>query len=73
MLCFSSFNNALDGYFYWMAIESAGMADLVLVNSRFTAATFAKTFRHLNAQGVRPAVLYPAVNVEQFEGPCAYK
>ena len=56
-----------------MAIESAGMADLVLVNSRFTAATFAKTFRHLSAQGVRPAVLYPAVNVEQFEGPCAYK
>lgn len=53
--------------------KTTGMADLVLVNSRFTAATFAKTFRHLNAQGVRPAVLYPAVNVEQFEGPCAYK
>lgn len=56
-----------------MDIESAGMADLVLVNSRFTASTFANTFRQLNARGIQPAVLYPAVNVEQFEGPCSYR
>lgn len=53
--------------------QTTGMADLILVNSRFTASMFAKTFRDLDAQGVRPAVLYPAVNVEQFDGPCAYR
>ncbi|XP_042458175.1 alpha-1,3/1,6-mannosyltransferase ALG2-like [Zingiber officinale] len=55
-------------------IEEAttGMADLVLVNSKFTASVFAKTFCRLHSRGIRPAVLYPAVNVQQFEGPCAY-
>ncbi|KAK9116028.1 hypothetical protein Sjap_014975 [Stephania japonica] len=55
-------------------IEEAttGMADLILVNSKFTALTFAKTFRRLDGRGIRPSVLYPAVNVEQFENPCAY-
>ncbi|KAL0301257.1 UNVERIFIED_CONTAM: Alpha-1,3/1,6-mannosyltransferase ALG2 [Sesamum radiatum] len=42
---------------------TTGMADLILVNSKFTASTFAKTFKQLNSRGVRPAVLYPAVNV----------
>ncbi|KAJ0979660.1 hypothetical protein J5N97_015134 [Dioscorea zingiberensis] len=56
-------------------IEEAttGLADLILVNSRFTAAQFATTFHGLHLRGIRPAVLYPAVNVEQFDGPCAYK
>ncbi|CAA0832463.1 UDP-Glycosyltransferase superfamily protein [Striga hermonthica] len=45
---------------------TTGMADLILVNSKFTASTFAKTFKHLNSRGIRPAVLYPAVNVDQF-------
>lgn len=49
------------------------MADLILVNSKFTASTFAKTFKHLNAQGIRPAVLYPAVNVDQFDEPHSSK
>ncbi|KAL1821501.1 uncharacterized protein LOC108219428 [Daucus carota subsp. sativus] len=52
---------------------TTGMADLILVNSNFTAATFAKTFKHLDSQSVRPAVLYPAVNVEQFNEPDALK
>ncbi|XP_077236146.1 uncharacterized protein LOC143877803 [Tasmannia lanceolata] len=52
---------------------TTGMADLILVNSRFTSSTFANTFRRLNAQGIQPSVLYPAVNVEQFDEPCAYK
>lgn len=51
----------------------AGMADMILVNSRFTASTFAKTFKHLHARGIRPAVLYPAVNVDQFDKPHSYK
>ncbi|KAK9124737.1 hypothetical protein Sjap_014339 [Stephania japonica] len=56
-------------------IEEAttGMADLILVNSKFTALTFAKTFRRLDGRGIRPSVLYPAFNVEQFENPCANK
>ncbi|KAK1305820.1 hypothetical protein QJS10_CPA10g01073 [Acorus calamus] len=53
--------------------KTTGMADLILVNSRFTASTFAETFRHLHSRGIEPAVLYPAVNVEQFDGPCTYK
>nr|CAB3488078.1 unnamed protein product [Digitaria exilis] len=56
-------------------IEEAttGMADLILVNSKFTAATFARTFRDLHARGIEPGVLYPAVSVEQFHEPHAYK
>lgn len=49
------------------------MADLILVNSNFTASTFAKTFKNLDAQGIRPAVLYPAVNLDQFKEPDAIK
>ncbi|KAK4420428.1 Alpha-1,3/1,6-mannosyltransferase ALG2 [Sesamum alatum] len=52
---------------------TTGMADLILVNSKFTASTFAKTFKRLNSRGVRPAVLYPAVNVDQFDEPNATK
>ncbi|RAL38612.1 hypothetical protein DM860_002590 [Cuscuta australis] len=48
---------------------TTGMADLILVNSKFTASTFANTFRRLNERGVRPAVLYPAVNLDQFNEP----
>ncbi|CAI9784265.1 unnamed protein product [Fraxinus pennsylvanica] len=50
---------------------TTGMADLILVNSKFTASTFAKTFKHLDTRGIRPSVLYPAVNVDQFEKPTA--
>ncbi|KAI8552430.1 hypothetical protein RHMOL_Rhmol06G0266300 [Rhododendron molle] len=52
---------------------TTGMADLILANSRFTASTFAGTFKHLHARGIKPAVLYPAVNVEQFDKPHASK
>ncbi|KAL6974854.1 Hexosyltransferase [Sarracenia purpurea var. burkii] len=48
---------------------TTGMADLILVNSKFTASTFANTFKHLVARGIKPAVLYPAVNVDQFDEP----
>ena len=51
----------------------AGMADLILVNSKFTASTFANTFKLLDARGVKPAVLHPAVNVDQFDKPCTSK
>lgn len=51
--------------------RTTGMADLILVNSKFTASTFASTFKYLHSRGVRPAVLYPAVNVDQFAEPDA--
>ncbi|KAG0467992.1 hypothetical protein HPP92_017320 [Vanilla planifolia] len=52
---------------------TTGMADMVLVNSKFTKSTFATTFNGLHLRGVEPAVLYPAVNVEQFSEHCTYK
>ncbi|XP_057967197.1 uncharacterized protein LOC131157230 isoform X1 [Malania oleifera] len=52
---------------------TTGMADLILVNSKFTASTFANTFKNLHAQGIQPAVLYPAVNIDQFNEPNAFK
>jgi alpha-1,3/alpha-1,6-mannosyltransferase len=42
---------------------ATGCADLILVNSNFTAGVFGQTFKRLAAQGVQPAVLYPAVAV----------
>lgn len=56
--------------FAWPVV---GMADLILVNSKFTASMFAKTFKILSSRGVRPAVLYPAVNVDQFDEPSTTK
>ncbi|KAJ0932400.1 putative hexosyltransferase [Helianthus annuus] len=52
---------------------TTGMADLILVNSKFTASTFAATFKRLDSQGIKPAVLYPAVNVDQFSQPNGYR
>ncbi|KAG4960724.1 hypothetical protein JHK87_037357 [Glycine soja] len=52
---------------------TTGIADLILVNSKFTASTFANTFKYLDAKGIRPAVLYPAVNVDQFNEPSSFK
>ncbi|PKU71238.1 alpha-1,3/1,6-mannosyltransferase ALG2 isoform X1 [Dendrobium catenatum] len=53
--------------------KTTGMANLILVNSRFTKSTFATTFRGLHSRGIEPAVLYPAVNVSQFSEQCSYK
>ncbi|KAJ1379966.1 alpha-1,3/1,6-mannosyltransferase ALG2-like isoform X3 [Sesbania bispinosa] len=51
----------------------AGMVDLILVNNNFIASTFANTFKHLDAKGIRPVVLYPVVNVDQFNEPTSFK
>ncbi|MCO5573387.1 hypothetical protein L7F22_027157 [Adiantum nelumboides] len=50
----------------WVEEKTTGMADCILVNSKFTASTFASTFKTLDAKGIRPDVLYPAVNADQF-------
>mmetsp|Transcript_6920 Transcript_6920/g.27050 ORF Transcript_6920/g.27050 Transcript_6920/m.27050 type:complete len:214 (-) Transcript_6920:2920-3561(-) len=41
------------------------MASKILVNSKFTAAVFARTFKDLYIRGTRPRVLYPAVESRQ--------
>eukprot|EP00882_Tetradesmus_deserticola_P030724 GHRQ01034633.1.p1 GENE.GHRQ01034633.1~~GHRQ01034633.1.p1 ORF type:complete len:142 (-),score=64.62 GHRQ01034633.1:61-486(-) len=42
---------------------ATGSADLILVNSSFTAGVFGQTFKRLARQGVQPAVLYPAAAI----------
>lgn len=43
--------------------STTGQADLVLVNSAYTADIFAKTFLKLHRKGVFPRVLYPATRM----------
>lgn len=43
------------------------MADIVLVNSNFTAETFVSTFTSLCSN--RPQVLYPSLNFSSFDTP----
>jgi len=42
---------------------TTGMADVIFVNSKFTAGVFAEAFPILHGLGVRPDVLYPALNL----------
>lgn len=49
----------------WLEEYTTGMADCILVNSRFTAAVFKKTFRSLSH--IEPDVLYPSLNVTSFD------
>ncbi|KAF4025530.1 hypothetical protein G4228_017471 [Cervus hanglu yarkandensis] len=49
----------------WIEEYTTGMADCILVNSRFTAAIFKETFKSLSH--IDPAVLYPSLNVVSFD------
>uniref|UniRef100_A0A8C9RN38 Alpha-1,3/1,6-mannosyltransferase ALG2 n=2 Tax=Scleropages formosus TaxID=113540 RepID=A0A8C9RN38_SCLFO len=49
----------------WLEERTTGMADCIVVNSRFTAGVFKRTFRSL--AGVRTDVLYPSLNPAAFE------
>eukprot|EP01025_Chloroclados_australasicus_P038541 TRINITY_DN39752_c0_g1_i2.p1 TRINITY_DN39752_c0_g1~~TRINITY_DN39752_c0_g1_i2.p1 ORF type:complete len:461 (-),score=43.98 TRINITY_DN39752_c0_g1_i2:273-1655(-) len=42
---------------------TTGMADLLLVNSYFTAGVFGNTFKYLHSWGIKPDILYPAVSI----------
>ena len=44
--------------------KTTGMADTLLVNSKFTAAIFRHTFKTLS---VEPEVLYPSLNTDNFD------
>lgn len=49
----------------WVEEYTTGMADCILVNSRFTAAVFKETFKSLSH--IDPHVLYPSLNVTNFD------
>ncbi|CAH3196945.1 unnamed protein product [Porites evermanni] len=49
----------------WLEEVTTGMADVVLVNSNFTADTFVSTFTSLRSN--RPRVLYPSLNFSSFD------
>ncbi|XP_052501140.1 alpha-1,3/1,6-mannosyltransferase ALG2 [Budorcas taxicolor] len=49
----------------WVEEYTTGMADCILVNSRFTAAVFKETFKSLSH--IDPAVLYPSLNIVSFD------
>ncbi|XP_061675479.1 alpha-1,3/1,6-mannosyltransferase ALG2 isoform X2 [Syngnathoides biaculeatus] len=49
--------------------RTTGMADMILVNSQFTAGVFRETFRSL--KGVQTDVLYPSLNTRTFDRPPA--
>ncbi|XP_007556284.1 alpha-1,3/1,6-mannosyltransferase ALG2 [Poecilia latipinna] len=49
----------------WMEERTTGMADMILVNSQFTAGVFRETFCSLNR--VQPDVLYPSLNTNAFD------
>lgn len=49
--------------------KTTGMADGILVNSKFTRRIFKETFRTLK---IMPAVLYPSLNTEYFDASAPY-
>ena len=48
----------------WLEEKTTGMADILLVNSKFTASIFRDTFKSLK---VDPQVLYPSLNTAKFD------
>lgn len=50
---------------------STGCASTVLVNSRYTGGVFAQTFAALHARGLKPKVLYPAVDLAAHAPPAS--
>ncbi|XP_064625113.1 alpha-1,3/1,6-mannosyltransferase ALG2-like [Lineus longissimus] len=53
----------------WMEEKTTGMADVVLVNSNFTAGLFKDTFTALDH--IKPDVLYPIPDFQAFRKPIA--
>ncbi|KAM9724566.1 alpha-1,3/1,6-mannosyltransferase ALG2 [Menidia menidia] len=49
----------------WLEERTTGMADMILVNSQFTAGVFTETFRSLSR--VQTDVLYPSLNTSTFD------
>ena len=54
------------GYMDWLEEKTTGMADLILVNSRFTLGVFQETFKSLSGT-TPPAILHPSLNTNMFD------
>jgi hypothetical protein len=50
----------------WVEEKTTGMADTILVNSKFTAGQFRKTFTSIHRD---PGILYPCVDARGFGNP----
>ncbi|KAG0230330.1 Alpha-1,3-mannosyltransferase-like protein [Actinomortierella wolfii] len=48
---------------------TTGMADSIVVNSKFTAQIFAESFRMLSQHHAPPDVLYPSLQLDKFDRP----
>eukprot|EP00744_Colponema_vietnamica_P003593 GILI01005483.1.p1 GENE.GILI01005483.1~~GILI01005483.1.p1 ORF type:complete len:444 (+),score=143.04 GILI01005483.1:43-1332(+) len=62
----SSLKSCYRGPLDWLEETTTGMAHLVLVNSQYTASVFEKAFPSLHRRGLRPSVLYPAIDFTSF-------
>jgi len=51
---------------------STGLASKILVNSKYTSAVFARTFKGLYISGTDPSILYPAVQSHQVRAYVPY-
>ncbi|NXL95894.1 ALG2 mannosyltransferase, partial [Alectura lathami] len=49
----------------WLEEYTTGMADCIVVNSKFTASVFKETFKSLSH--INPDVLYPSLNTSSFD------
>uniref|UniRef100_A0A8B9N6M4 Alpha-1,3/1,6-mannosyltransferase ALG2 n=1 Tax=Accipiter nisus TaxID=211598 RepID=A0A8B9N6M4_9AVES len=49
----------------WLEEYTTGMADCIVVNSKYTASVFKDTFKSLSH--INPDVLYPSLNISSFE------
>lgn len=54
------------GFMDWLEEKTTGMADLILVNSRFTQGVFQETFKSLSGT-TPPAILHPSLNTNVFD------
>jgi len=50
----------------WLEEYTTGLADIILVNSKFTRSVFKKTFKNLS--NIHPQVLYPSLATDMFLG-----
>lgn len=51
----------------WIEEKTTSLADVILVNSKFTRTVFQNTFTSIN---ITPAILHPSINTELFNQEC---
>jgi len=51
--------------------QTTGLADMIFVNSNFTAGVFADSFPSLDRRGIKPSILYPALDLSYADASMA--